>query len=632
MKSAFRRHLIPFAAAITVLVVSVIYLSMFAGRSRMRSENMEQKQINIVASAAETIELGFFSHNADIIGGFSRSKDITELFAGIAAGEYESGELIDTSVPSEEKPVVADHVGSQLSALRIAAEAELVYVLDEKGTCIASAGPDGIVEAMLGTDYSFRPYYEKAIGGEEHIGFAMGVTTRETGIYFSTPVRVDGEPKGVAVLKKNLSFVSATLKEYECPMVMVTADGIVIESNREEWLYHSLYPLGRDRLRGFNESPQYAGLPLSGEGILPASNEEDGPLRAFSDELSAMGWKIVSIIDPAEQAFLYPQQRHFFYKSLAFLLVLSGTGFALFASFLSKSSLKADLNRLYTAVEQSTGTVVITDTKGRTEYVNPSFTRLTGYRPEEVQGKKTSILKSGHHDREFYRELWETIEAGSKWQGEFYNRRKDGSAYWESALISPVKDRRGKITNYVAFKEDITDSKEYRDNLSRRATYDELTGVLNRHSGLEELEEKLRHAQHSKVNLTAGFVDANGLKQINDKYGHEAGDELIRRLSETIRSHIRESDNVARIGGDEFLLILPGCGTEEAKRIWDSINAELEKHRVSDNCPEGISASPGFADLEEHDFRIDSEELLKKADERMYRQKERSKADSPGNE
>jgi PAS domain S-box-containing protein len=126
-----------------------------------------------------------------------------------------------------------------------------------------------------------------------------------------------------------------------------------------------------------------------------------------------------------------------------------------------------ELRKLSRAIEQSTATVLMTDRNGRIEYVNPHFTRLTGYTPEEARGKNPRILKSGAQPPEFYRELWSTLKGGKDWRGEFCNKKKNGEIYWESATISPIKNQAGEITHFVAVKEDITERKRVAEELQR---------------------------------------------------------------------------------------------------------------------------------------------------------------------
>lgn len=143
--------------------------------------------------------------------------------------------------------------------------------------------------------------------------------------------------------------------------------------------------------------------------------------------------------------------------------VRRAAGFILASAVVQK--IQATLRQLNQAVEQNPASIVITDSEGKIEYVNPKFTELTGYSADEVLGQNPRILKSGRHAPEYYRELWRTITSGRVWRGEFYNKKKDGGFYWESASISPIVDDRGRITNFVAVKEDITERKKTEETL-----------------------------------------------------------------------------------------------------------------------------------------------------------------------
>jgi len=159
-----------------------------------------------------------------------------------------------------------------------------------------------------------------------------------------------------------------------------------------------------------------------------------------------------------------------------------------------------ELRKLSRAVEQSSSTIVITDLDGNIEFVNPAFARITGYAPEEVIGENTRTLKSGEHTSEFYQILWETITRGKTWQGEFINRKKNGELYWEAATISPVKDRDGKITHYVAVKEDITARKQAEEMLRQYATELEL-----RNAELDAFAHTVAHDLKNPLTAMIGF-------------------------------------------------------------------------------------------------------------------------------
>jgi len=582
---------------------AVSFLLQMNGISRVKQENLLQQQRSETTSIVRDLEVGFFSKYRDFLKGLAESQLIAETF------------------PSD-----IDTVDQALAVALKSTKAEIAYVLDTNGICRASVGRDPLASRMVGESYEFRPYFTQAMQDKPYVGFASGVTTGRIGVYFSAPIHSEGGISGVLVLKADPSYLSRTILAQQLPFALVTKNDVVIAGSREEWLYSGLYPLSETLLERLSQTRQYEGLNLSSEGIVPENS------NVYIQPLSVMGWKLVSITDPKTEAFLYPQQRGFFIKSSVFLLLIVLTATALFFTYYTRSSLKTDLRKLYAAVEQSPETVLMTDPQGRIEYVNPSFERLTGYSSNEAIGKTPALLKSGHHDKEFYSRLWDTISSGRKWKGEIFNSRKDGSLYWESVLISPVKDQQGTTISYVAFKDDITEQKVRQEAVNHRARVDGLTQILNRRSGLEVLNRSISQSASNGSNVTVGFVDVNGLKVVNDTFGHAAGDALIKAVSSGIKQHIRESDSLARLGGDEFLIILPGCTRARAEAIWKKIEEAFAGGIEEGGETYPVSASVGFSELSElnEHSELDTEsiprELIRMADERMYYRKQLMKS------
>ena len=408
------------------------------------------------------------------------------------------------------------------------------------------------------------------------------------------------------------------------------------------------------------------------------------------------------------------------------------------------------LRQFYRAVEQSPCTVVITDTAGTIQHVNPKFTQLTGYTPEEALGKNPRLWKSGKTPPEVYEQLWNTITSGRVWHGELCNRKKSGELYWESTSISPIRDSEDNTTHFVAVREDITerrrmeealrenenkfrsmselaqdaiimlDSKEkvsywnkaaesifgypkkdamgknlytliiphrfredhlkgferfqdtgqgavmektvelaalrkdgtefpielslsgvqikgkwnaigiVRDITERRQTeetirqmayHDALTGLPNRKLFVDRLTLELAHAHRDKQALAVLFLDLDRFKDVNDKLGHAAGDKLLREVAVRLMNCVRESDTVARMGGDEFTLLLPGikCAADTsliAGKILESVKQplRLDGREVNITTSVGIALYP--------DGGKDPDTLLKNADAAMYHAKE----------
>jgi diguanylate cyclase (GGDEF)-like protein/PAS domain S-box-containing protein len=279
------------------------------------------------------------------------------------------------------------------------------------------------------------------------------------------------------------------------------------------------------------------------------------------------------------------------------------------------------LRKLSTAVEQSPVSVLITDTQGVIEYVNESFVKISGYSREDVIGCKPDVLKSGHTSQEQYKQLWETVLGGEVWRGQFCNRRKDGTLYWEEAVISPVKDPSGRITHLIAVKEDITVRKSYEEQLLHQANYDSLTGLPNRLLALDRLTLALAYAKRHEMAVGVLFVDLDNFKRVNDTLGHEVGDKLLVEVAQRFSQVMRDGDTVARLGGDEFLVVVPDVTSpKEAETISEKvINAlsdpiRLEEREVYIGASIGVSIYPEDG----HDSAV----LLRNADAAMYQAKE----------
>lgn len=317
------------------------------------------------------------------------------------------------------------------------------------------------------------------------------------------------------------------------------------------------------------------------------------------------------------------------------LLEVRGKTFQLDGHLMRASSIRditarkaeeALLRKLSAAVEHSPASIVITDTDGVIEYVNPAFSRLTGYSPKEAVGQNPRILKAGDQPEEFYREMWETLQQGKEWRGEFHNKRKDGSLFWETASISPITDLSGLTTHYVAVKENITERRELQERLEQMAQFDMLTGLPNRRMFLDRLAQTVAVAKRSGQRFGLLFIDLDGFKRINDLYGHEAGDRVLRTVAARLSACIRISDTVGRIGGDEFTVIL-GALTR-----YNDAGQVAEKILLALRCPitlpngqkDSIGSSIGISVFPED--ADDGDGLLATADDAMYEVKRSGKS------
>lgn len=270
-----------------------------------------------------------------------------------------------------------------------------------------------------------------------------------------------------------------------------------------------------------------------------------------------------------------------------------------------------------TVFESSYEGLMIVNADGLIAKVNPAFVRITGYVPEEVIGKSPRVLSSGRQDAEFYRQMWEAIGKQDFWQGEIWNRRKSGEIYAELLSISVVRNSMGAIEHYVAVFSDISRLKAHEAELDRIAHYDPLTGVPNRRLLADRMVQAIARTSRSGTSLAVCYLDLDGFKQVNDQYGHQAGDQLLLGVAEHLKRILRADDTLARLGGDEFVLLLADIASpEECSVILERVLAAtgsavvIEGHAISTSASIGVSLYP-----QDH---VDADTLLRHADQAMY--------------
>lgn len=277
--------------------------------------------------------------------------------------------------------------------------------------------------------------------------------------------------------------------------------------------------------------------------------------------------------------------------------------------------------RLAATVFQNSGDgLFVTDADNHIVHVNPAFTQITGYEADEVMGKNPSILASGRHDREFFAQLWGSLLETGKWQGEIWDRRKDGEMFAGWQNIALVRDADGKVQNFVAVLSDITSRKQMEERLSYAANHDPLTRLPNRTLFHERLTRAIARAQRNHNLVALLFIDLDRFKQVNDTMGHLAGDMLLQQVAERLSSCIRQGDTVARLSGDEFTIIL--------EDVQDPRDAAVVAHKVLRLLLEPIQLSGGEAHISSSigvalypSDAGDPHTLLKLADSAMYRAK-----------
>jgi len=269
--------------------------------------------------------------------------------------------------------------------------------------------------------------------------------------------------------------------------------------------------------------------------------------------------------------------------------------------------------------------LIITDANNKILNVNPSFTQVTGYTEAEVINRNPNILKSGKHDPNFYQAIWQSIAISNSWEGELWNRRKNGEIYPQWSSISAVRNKDGSIKNYIASFIDISERKKAEEQINQLAYYDSLTKLPNRSLFYDRLSQALLLAHRDKNRIALCFIDLDKFKNINDSFGHDAGDALLAGVAERASSCIRSSDTLARLGGDEFVIILPELQGDKqqsmlaVQQVVNNVIEQLSKpHDYKGQSLQG-GASIGIALYPDH--AQSSEQLLQLADNAMYEAK-----------
>lgn len=236
------------------------------------------------------------------------------------------------------------------------------------------------------------------------------------------------------------------------------------------------------------------------------------------------------------------------------------------------------LRLLDAALKASDNGIVITDRQGTIEWINPAVTRLSGFAQQEAVGENARLFHSGVQDHSFYERLWQTISTGAVWRGDLVNRRKDGTLYSEEMTITPVLDDRGSIQHFVAVKQDITERKRLEGELRQLASTDPLTGIANRRRFLETVAAELQRIHRYGNGGSLMMLDLDHFKRINDEHGHATGDEVLKHFTQLVQHHLRATDMVGRLGGEEFCVLLtetPLAGAcEFAERLRRHVEAE----------------------------------------------------------
>lgn len=270
--------------------------------------------------------------------------------------------------------------------------------------------------------------------------------------------------------------------------------------------------------------------------------------------------------------------------------------------------------------ENTNESILIADANNNIVAVNEAFTRITGYRADDVLGKNPSLLSSGDHDEEFFRLMWRALQVDGYWQGEIIDKNKAGQRFHQNLSINVVKNEQGVITHYISVASDISERKEYDKNVHFLAYYDVLTGLPNRALMRDRLGQLIASSHRDNTEFALLFLDLDRFKYINDSMGHSIGDKLLQSVAQRLQACIREGDTVSRIGGDEFIVLLREVNEDEVTTVADKLLSTLATPFNLGGQEVSTYASVGIAMYPVHATDIDV--LMKNADAAMYNAKE----------
>ena len=383
------------------------------------------------------------------------------------------------------------------------------------------------------------------------------------------------------------------------------------------------------RYLGFNRAfEEYIGRPAS-ELVGKTPHEvESGVLAdhylAIDLELLEQGG---SRIYESQVRFAKGEMRDVMFYKAAFTLPDGAVGglVGVMLDITERKRMEDDLRQAATVFESSAEGVMITKLDGTIIAINRAFTQITGYDESEVLGHTPRLMQSGRHGKDFYRALWGCVMRDGRWQGEVWNRRKNGEIYPEWLSITTVRDNEGRNVNYVATFLDITVQKQHEERIEQLAFSDPLTQLPNRRLFMDRLQHALATSEHNKCHGAVFFIDLDYFKDLNDTRGHDVGDLLLQQVAERLVECVREADTVARLGGDEFVVMLEDLhenkfeASKQAKSVGEKVLTRLNQPYLLGEHQQHSTPSIGITLFGRGDISVD--QLLKQADLAMYQAK-----------
>jgi diguanylate cyclase (GGDEF)-like protein/PAS domain S-box-containing protein len=455
----------------------------------------------------------------------------------------------------------------------------------------------------------------------------LGRVSKRWSIQFTRPILQDGDFIGVMVLSISPSYLQQALTK----ITLDSDDAVAILRESGEYLARNRF---QEQALGSSADPHspFIGPEAAMIGTFTAPAYFDKLTRLYS-WMRLADYPVTIVLGLSNEAVLKPieeSNREDRWQAIGIITLLTAFsfGFSLMASSLAKQreiiQRSKQLMLAARVFQHSYEGFIITDDNNEIVEVNQGFTDITGYSREEAIGNNPSILSSGRQPKSFYEDLWHSLVTEGFWRGEIWNRRKDGEIYAELLSISEVRNDEGKVSNYIGVFSDINKIKRREAELELRADHDPLTGIPSRRLALDRLRQLIAIFSRTNQPLAVCYLDLDRFKPINDQHGHQVGDQVLIETTQRIKSNLRTGDTVARMGGDEFVLILGNYHSANdlehaVQRVLDAIAMpiQIEDIQVSVTASIGVTSVPP----DEHNAEL----LIRHADQAMYIAKDSGK-------
>jgi len=510
--------------------------------------------------------------------------------------------------------------------------ADVIWIINAAGDGIAASNAD-LPESFVGFNYADRDYFRQTQAGHGGQEYTMGRISKVPGLFYAYPILDAGRFLGAVVVKRNISSFSSWTRQADA--FISDRNGVIVLAADEELQLRTLpgasvSGLSAEKIRSYyRQSAAIEPLAIApwGGGRLPAAvrfGASGQPVVLASRTLPENAIS-VHVARPLRELMRLDSEQHWLFLLLTALgstLIVAASAVVLYLRAAQKA--EADFRIAATAFESQEG-MVITDAQNIILRVNRAFTEMTGYTAEEVVGKKMSVLRSGRHDAAFYAAMWDSIERNGSWQGEIWDRHKNGDIHPLWVTITAVKCKDGSISHYVGTHTDITQRKAAEDEIRHLAFYDPLTRLPNRRLLLDRLQRAVTACARSGRHGALYFIDLDNFKTLNDTLGHDKGDLLLQQVAGRLSSCVRGSDSVARLGGDEFVIMLEDLSEDaaeaatQAESAGEKILVALNRSYQLAGCEHRSTTSIGVTLFADHRETI--EDLLRKADLAMYQAK-----------